>query len=366
MVGSCCSNPSLPRRLGVVLFSCYYHSFQLFRLALLPSNLIVNTNGWIYTATNSKFFRWQCMTNRNTHKLLPLYDASSSSSMDLFNHYRPIHISALDDDDDCNQQSLLHDPMPFWETRIIGKLTSLSEDPEQKETENDVLYSSSSSMSWYPIEGSSRKPPKSVQETWRWCCNFVIPLSLCPWAYSSVHSPSLSIVCVSDRDSMENSIRNSALWFRESIDRNELDPTVAIVFIVCEDKSWDFVEFYNWFCDFEDWLNWGTISTTVQQGQEESEEDISNFITLAPFHHEWTFGEEEDSPSLHFEKKTPYPTVTLVWTDVIDSAGPIVTDKIAKQNEKTLRSKSCQELTEMYEQGVFQSSARSDLDEDLS
>lgn len=64
-------------------------------------------------------------------------------------------------------------------------------------------------------------------------------------------------------------------------------------------------------------------------------------------------GTAATNPSLQFEKKSPYPTVTLVWTDVIDAAGPAVSSKIAAQNEITLGRKSVEELAALYQQSVY-------------
>ena len=43
-----------------------------------------------------------------------------------------------------------------------------------------------------------------------------------------------------------------------------------------------------------------------------------------------------ESLLLEFEKKSPYPTVSIVSSNVIDQAGPAMTDKIAKTNYQTL------------------------------
>jgi Protein of unknown function (DUF1415) len=59
---------------------------------------------------------------------------------------------------------------------------------------------------------------------------------------------------------------------------------------------------------------------------------------VAPFHPDWVFAGEPQS--LQYEKRSPYPTVTLVSTRVVDKAGEEATKQIGTQNEKTLLSKS--------------------------
>jgi hypothetical protein len=112
---------------------------------------------------------------------------------------------------------------------------------------------------------------------------------------------------------------------------------------MCEDLTWEFGDFYDWFCEVEE-SYWDIAN-------DEDGSYIQDKITLAPFHPDWAF--DGDDVSLSFEKKAPYPTVTLVWTAVIDAAGEFVTNKIAEQNEATLCDTGATELGKMYQEGVY-------------
>ena len=54
----------------------------------------------------------------------------------------------------------------------------------------------------------------------------------------------------------------------------------------------DFVDFYNWFDEME--ATWELIDDVI----------------VAPFHPDWVFAGEPES--LQYEKRSPYPTVTLL------------------------------------------------------
>ena len=215
--------------------------------------------------------------------------------------------------------------------------------------ENQLLewIPSSSDDGWRTAPAANHSP---LVETLRWCRNFVLPLNLCPWAAASLQSNNiqdLKLYSVKNANDMEVAVHSVAQLFHDSVVRKDVDPSVAISFVVCDDLSWDFADFYDWFCALEENF-W------------DDDNGVLNHVTLAPFHPDWMFQDEgEDnmasssSHQLQFEKKSPYPTVTFVWTAVIDAAGPAVTTMIATKNEATLCSKTVQELSTMYQQRVY-------------
>ena len=112
-----------------------------------------------------------------------------------------------------------------------------------------------------------------------------------------------------------------------------------------------FEGFYNWFVELEDW--W-------------TQKDEYDPITIAPFHPLWEFGDDEDEDiigevddtgseweKLAFEKRSPYPTVTIVSSATIDQAGPVVTEQIAKTNRETLTSYTAKQLGEIWNKSIF-------------
>ena len=218
--------------------------------------------------------------------------------------------------------------------RITSKLFANQENAKQENADPSVWVTRESG-------GWDVAPPKhhAAIETLRWCNDFVLPLNLCPWAAASVQSDKgIQLYSVKKAEDMEAAVYDVTQLFHQSIVEKKVDPSVAISFILCEDLSWDFSDFYDWFC-------------ALEEDYWDDDNDLQSKVTLAPFHPGWKF--QGDEPSLQFEKKSPYPTVTLVWTDVIDAAGEAVTSKIALQNEETLCGRSVQELDDMYKQNVY-------------
>jgi uncharacterized protein len=176
--------------------------------------------------------------------------------------------------------------------------------------------------------------PLVAHRTWSWCQNFVLPLQLCPWARTSLETPNALQIFLSDLNPNNNVIAEVGLRFQQFLkDFPQLEPA-AIFFIVF--PNGDFVDFYNWFDEME--ATW----------------ELLDDVIVAPFHPNWVFDGEPES--LQFEKRSPYPTVTLVSTRVVDKAGEEATKQIGMQNEKTLLSMSSEELRNMWEK-CLQSSA---------
>lgn len=182
-------------------------------------------------------------------------------------------------------------------------------------------------------EERNRFEDRVIVETWRWCSDFVVPLELCPWAAASVQSKGALRISISTRNEMSEAILQNAMRLHQDVDAQLMDPNVAIVFVVCSDRDWDFVEFYDYFDQLEEsWQH--------------------DFVTLAPFHPDWQFG--GDTPlELGMEKQSPYPTVSLVCTSVIDKAGEAATNQIGQHNEEVLLKLGLDKLQRLYQKAVF-------------
>jgi len=170
-------------------------------------------------------------------------------------------------------------------------------------------------------------------ETWRWCADFVVPLDLCPWAAASVNTQGALQIYLAEQNEMEEAVHKAARQLRHDVEEKNADPGVAITFVVCSQREWDFSDFYEWFEDLE----------------ESFFED--DFVTLAPFHPEWQFG--DGPPELDIEKRSPYPTITVVCTSVIDKAGPAATEQIGEHNEQVLLDLGISKLQQFYQTKVF-------------
>ena len=169
--------------------------------------------------------------------------------------------------------------------------------------------------------------PLVAHRTWAWCQNFVLPLQLCPWARTSLETPNALQIFLSDLNPNDNVVSEVGRRFQQFLTNFPQLESAAIFFIVF--PNGDFVDFYNWFDEMEE--SW----------------ELMDDVIVAPFHPDWVFAGEPES--LQFEKRSPYPTVTLVSTRVVDKAGEEATKQIGMQNEKTLLSKSPDELRNMWE-----------------
>ena len=96
-------------------------------------------------------------------------------------------------------------------------------------------------------------------------------------------------------------------------------------------------------------------------------------ITVAGFHPQWQFGSEDGSSSdqsIDYEKRTPYPTISIVMSEAIDAlmnedtsrdsdsglSAP-ATERIADRNERTLTSIGVEKLRKMFRSNVLQASS---------
>lgn len=184
---------------------------------------------------------------------------------------------------------------------------------------------------------------QTANETWRWCAHFVAAHNLCPWAQKSVQTDqAIRIYVVENIEDMEESLQTVSERFYEDLKSSSIDPNAAIAFVVLASNSdWSFPDYYDWYLQEEDnWLD----------DAEEDDNSIANHVTWAPFHPEYEF--QGDDECLQVEKRSPYPTVSIVSSAVIDSAGPSVTTQIAKHNEEILRKKTKTQWQQIYDASV--------------
>lgn len=207
----------------------------------------------------------------------------------------------------------------------------------ENEYENDqtiMVWSPHSSSNWNATQNT-----KYSIETMRWCQNFVVPFNLCPWAKASLQTPgAIRLYSVQSREDVPEALDDVSRLFYQQISSNLSDPTTAISFLICEDLTWDFEDFFEWFCYIEE-MYW------------DDQDDLQNKITLAAFHPDWNY--EGDDTALRFEKKAPYPTITFVWTPVVEAATEAATSKIASQNEKTLLQQRVDDIEGLYKSQVY-------------
>lgn len=183
----------------------------------------------------------------------------------------------------------------------------------------------------------------STVQTRNWCEKFVVPLNLCPWAAASVRNNAIEILVTDQPSDFAAMIEQAADAFHQQLDR--VDPNTAITLCVLDNNNGSFEEFYDWYLDLEDsWLDQA----------DGNEQHTANFVTLAPFHPEWEY---VDKNVVQFEKRSPYPTVSIVSTAVIDKAGPSVTQQIGDTNAITFGQRSSDEWVLFYERAVREGQA---------
>lgn len=176
---------------------------------------------------------------------------------------------------------------------------------------------------WRP----SQEIPQAARDTVSWCRDFVLPLQLCPWVRSSLDTMGALQIFMADTQPNQQLVEDIGYRFKEFLKTSPQVESAAIFFVIF--PNCDFADFYSWFDELED--TW----------------ELMDEVIVAPFHPDWTWTKGE-SESLQFEKRSPYPTVSLVSTRVIDAAGEDVTRQIGVQNEKTLLSKSPEDLQIMW------------------
>lgn len=228
---------------------------------------------------------------------------------------------------------------PFLSSSLVSMSTHNPEMQQVPTWECRVQHSdaidSGFEIVWEDIRNTNSSSVGAALATWNWCKYFVVPYGLCPWAEGSVASTgSVQLFLSNDEDAMNSFVAETlAKRFLTSIADDKMDPSKGIFFLIFLQQSMaDFETFYEWYTKLED--NWELI------------EDV----TMAPFHPQWTYGVENDP--LCIEKRSPFPTVSLVSTKIIDQAGETATQRIVTMNEEILKGKSAREWDFIYDQAV--------------
>lgn len=241
----------------------------------------------------------------------------------------------------------------------------------------------------------------AVEATLRWCSDFVAKLNLCPWAKLSLAEQNAIRVKVVDQslgiDSFEQIVRDSGLELLELTGHEEyssdddinmvargggekdvqcIDPNVAITFIIALpppmhadvdyiDKElqnlpdFNFAPFHDFVFDLEDRLFEEADAFTEEDEVSQlhvsdgAQVPIGDWITVAPFHEAWSFAGDYDSP-VAWEKRTPFPTVSVVRSDAIEAAGEEATSRIAKHNEEVLSDMGSHALRDLFQKDILQ------------
>ena len=273
------------------------------------------------------------------------------------------------------------------DARVFGKMLE-----DYRSSTRNLKSENENGISPYPIVAI-----EAATATLRWCDEFVAKLGLCPWAKQSLSQPGAVRVKIVQHNSdsslqeFEHSVREAASEFLYVTDRISgaedtghlspvllqpeipvpkiegppaINPTLAITFVVLApsertkddrlatptDKAspalsteFSFYEFYEFVDELESALF------------DEADDDINpigDLVTLAGFHPNWEFSGSNSAP-INFEKRTPYPTISLVLTESIDAAGEEATERIGRYNEDVLNSIGTTLLAKMFQEKVL-------------
>jgi len=290
----------------------------------------------------------------------------------------------------------LHDREHVWiweddtETESSGTWKRVEQTTQSGSQQQQQQQHQQQQQQMVPISASTTETVTSLVRNW--CEDFVLALDLCPWAKASLQTrgamrfflvppsfqaskaASASEMTLEERYDLEEFetqrmgriVDNVAGRFQAEI----LNPTTTttttamasslmepelecddaaapsvleraaiyfVIFLSPTDTSSpspfpllsdSFPDFIDWFTEMED--NWP--------------EEFDDVI-VAPFHPSWEFGspsagdysvDANSEACLDYEKRSPYPLVTLVSTGVVEKAGMAVTEAIGEHNKGVL------------------------------
>ena len=158
----------------------------------------------------------------------------------------------------------------------------------------------------------------AVAATAAWAL-WIAEVNLCPFARKSLETSNAISYVVTEAESEAAFYAAAVDCARDLAAASDVDPTAAIVFLVAPFYEAD---------DFPAFLR--SIEALEDDVMPEASDDA---IQIAGFHPAWAFGGVPDDDPLHFEKRAPHPTVSLVLVDGLEHANSA---KIAADNERTL------------------------------
>ncbi len=166
-----------------------------------------------------------------------------------------------------------------------------------------------------PADATLAKAADAVAATAAWAL-WIAAVNLCPFARKSLETSDAISYVVTEADNQKAFYAAAVDCARDLAAASDVDPTAAIVFLVAPFYEAD---------DFPAFL----------QSVEALEDDVMPIdeVQIAGFHPAWAFGGVPDDDPLHFEKRAPHPTVSLVLVDGLEHANSA---KIAADNERTL------------------------------
>ena len=170
----------------------------------------------------------------------------------------------------------------------------------------------------------------AVAATAAWAL-WIAEVNLCPFARKSLETSDAISYVVTEADNQKAFYAAAVACARDLAAASDVDPTAAIVFLVAP--------FYE-ARDFPAFLR--SVEALEDDVMPEASDDA---IQIAGFHPAWAFGGVPDDDPLHFEKRAPHPTVSLVLVDGLEHANSA---KIAADNERILTQLGVAEVARAF------------------
>jgi hypothetical protein len=164
--------------------------------------------------------------------------------------------------------------------------------------------------------------PFVIPQSKLWVEKFIVGLNLCPFAKQPFKQGSIRYA-ISDAKDGDELIDDC---FRECAFLLDNDPSVVSTTLLLAPA-------------FAAGLGaWGDVGYWMEDYLEEEDEPLfEDKIGVAFFHPNWTFEELEDNDPTHFERRAPYPTVSLLRKEDI---GVIVKDFLVRASPTRTRTRT--------------------------
>lgn len=199
----------------------------------------------------------------------------------------------------------------------------------------DVSVSAETWAAWlrrFPADAAA-----AVEDTEKWA-QLVAELDLCPWAKPSLDSNGADFV-QSNAKTIDQAFLPLALAAEELL-RSKRPDNVAIALVVFPDLYPD------------DFLAFRSVLDTLEDVYFQTNCDhqgrcLADDVQLAGFHPHWQWaGTHADDP-IHFEKRAPHPTISLVRASAIVDAEH-ASAHIAHNNQRTLARLGTEQLRRRF------------------
>jgi len=174
---------------------------------------------------------------------------------------------------------------------------------------------------------------RMIEKTKSWVLNMVINLTLCPFAKEAYTA-----------DTVRYTVRNNTSpieIYNLFLDEVELlfskpESEISTTLIILPDAFQDFESFYS----FSEFL----------EEDIENDDALAEKILIACFHPKHTFGGLADDDPIHYEKRSPYPTINILRASRVDEYINLgLTQRIGAQNEETLQREGFEKLSKKFE-----------------